>query len=176
MIKDTELRVLKEIFAWLSGVVLLSTLAQIYVVLPWTPIPITGQTLGVSLVALSWGRKRASVILSSYFLLGFAGLPIFAMGKSGFALGPGMGYMAGMLLTSYVVGALADRGATKSFGRTLFATYLGSLITLGMGVVGLSFFLPADQLLVAGVLPFLPGDLIKNLISATASWRMRAHL
>lgn len=159
-----------------TGVALIALLAQIAIPLPWTPVPITGQTLGVSLVALSWGRSRAFTIMLVYLLLGALGAPIFAMGRSGMMLGPTFGYLLGMLLASFVVGSLSDRGFTKSFWKTLAASYAGSILTLGTGLLVLSFYLPKEQLLVAGLLPFIPGDIIKNFISATLSWKARTSL
>lgn len=159
----------REAMALFTGVALLSLLAQVSIPLPWTPVPITGQTLGVALVALSWGRKRALAVMMSYIAVGAVGLPVFALGKSGLAVGPTMGYLVGMIFASYLVGYLADKGFTKTFGRALLAAYTGSIFIFGFGVLGLSFFIPNEQLLIAGVLPFLPGDLIKNLIAASAS-------
>ncbi len=161
-----------EVAALAAGVGLMTALAQIALPLPWTPVPITGQTLGVALVGLSWGRNRAFAILSTYLLLGALGLPFFAL-KGGFLLGPTFGYLVGMLLASFAVGWLADRGwAARGFWFALGAAYVGSAITFACGLWGLSFFLPADKLLVAGLLPFLPGDLIKNTIAALISRRL----
>jgi biotin transport system substrate-specific component len=97
------------------GVALISVLAQASITLPFTPVPITGQTFGVALIALLWGSKRAFITTVSYLLLGAAGLPIFAMGKAGLAFGPTLGYLIGMMFASAWMGFLADRGWTKSF-------------------------------------------------------------
>ncbi|MBX3016250.1 MAG: biotin transporter BioY [Bdellovibrionaceae bacterium] len=165
-----------EALSLVTGVLLISLLAQVAIPLPWTPVPITGQTLGVGLVALSWGARRGSLIMLVYLLLGSLGAPIFAMGKSGFLLGPTMGYLIGMGLASFAMGALADRGYTRGFWTSLLAAYAGSVCTLGLGVLVLSFYLPSEQLLMAGLLPFLPGDLIKNTLAALTSWRLRRSL
>lgn len=156
-----------EIASLLAGLLALTALAQVSIKLPWTPVPITGQTLGVSLISLTWGRKRAFAILSSYLAFGGLGLPIFANGASGFNFGPTSGYLFGMIVACFVMGGLADRGMTKSFPKALGATYLGSALVFTFGLWGLSFFVPKDQLLITGLLPFLPGDLLKNLLSAS---------
>lgn len=163
----------REAVALFVGVVLMSLLAQVSIPLPWTPVPITGQTLGVALVALSWGRKRAVAVMISYLAVGAVGLPVFALGKSGLSVGPTMGYLVGMIFASFIVGFLADKGFTKSFWRSLLGAYVGSVFIFGFGLLGLSFFVPSEHLLVAGLLPFLPGDLIKNLIAAAASSSVR---
>lgn len=160
-----------ELAAGAAGVALMTALAQIAVPLPWTPVPVTGQTLGVALIGLSWGRNRAFAILLTYLLLGALGLPFFAL-KGGFLLGPTFGYLVGMLLASFAVGWLADRGWTaRGFWPALGAAYVGSAITFACGLWGLSFFVPADKLLMAGLIPFLPGDLIKNSIAALIASR-----
>ena len=167
---------LTETVFFLLGVLALSLLAQIAIPLPWTPVPITGQTFGVALVALSWGRKRAFSIVLSYLALGAMGLPVFAMGKSGLALGPTTGYLVGMMVASFVVGTLADIGFTKTFSKSLIAAFCGSLCTFTCGLIGLSLFVPNEALLTAGLLPFLPGDVIKNFLAATISWKARKTL
>ena len=148
-----------------SGVVVLSLLAQVSLPLPWTPVPITGQTFGVALIALMWGFKRGFASVLSYLLLGAAGLPIFAAAKAGIG-GPTTGYLFGMLAGSIVMGYLSDIGWTKSFKKTLLASYLGSVCVCTFGIVGLSFFMPREGLLVAGLYPFLLGDLLKNTMAA----------
>lgn len=166
-------RVLENILVVGLGVLLLSGLAQIVIPLPWTPVPITGQTFGVALTALMWGRKRALAIILNYVLLGAMGLPIFAIAK----LGPTVGYLVGMVFSAYAMGALADLGWTKTFGRTYCAGFIGSMITFICGVIGLSFFLPTSgadrlaELLTAGLVPFLPGDFIKTLLASTIAYR-----
>lgn len=148
-----------------SGVAVLSLLAQVAIPLPWTPVPITGQTFGVALIAMMWGFKRGFASVLSYLALGAAGLPIFAAAKSGIG-GPTTGYLFGMLAGSLVMGVLSDYGWTKSFKKALLASYIGSLCTFTFGLVGLSFFIPREGLLVAGLYPFLFGDLLKNTLAA----------
>ncbi len=175
LINKSNNKLLAETALWLGGIFLLSVLAQIAIPLPWTPVPITGQTLGVALVSLSWGRKRAFSVLISYLILGSLGLPIFAMGSSGLLLGPTLGYLLGMALASLAVGHLADRGFTKTFTKSLLAAFTGSLIIFTFGLIGLSFFIPHDKLIAAGLLPFIPGDIIKNFLAATISRSIRRN-
>lgn len=157
----------------LGGVALLSLLAQITFFLPWTPVPITGQTFGVSLMALLWGRKRGVLVMLSYLTVGALGLPVFAMGKSGLLMGPTMGYLVGMVFAAYIVGALADKGWTKKWWSSYLAAMTGSVVTFSFGLMGLSFFLPTEALLMAGLLPFLPGDLIKTSLSSFIAFNLQ---
>jgi biotin transport system substrate-specific component len=153
-----------------AGLVLLISLAQVKIPLPFTPVPITGQTFGVALIALSWGRVRAPLIVLSYLLLGALGLPVFAGGLSGFTLGPTSGYLIGMVFASWLMGSLADRGWTQNFLKCWLAAILGGIITLTCGAVVLSLFVPAESVFAMGVFPFLIGDFIKNLAAAYLSW------
>lgn len=157
-------KVLDNSLSVVFGVVLLSLLAQIAIPLPWTPVPITGQTFGVALTALLWGRKRGLAVVLLYLVVGALGLPVFAMGTTGLVVGPTFGYLMGMVVASYWMGFLSDSGWTKSLFRTWLAAVSGSAITFSFGVLVLSIFVPAKALLVSGVLPFLPGDAIKILL------------
>lgn len=173
LISKTEDQRLADLISVVTGVILLSLLAQISIPLPWTPVPITGQTFGVTLVALSWGKNRSVAVLLSYLALGGLGLPLFAAGKSGLLIGPTLGYLVGMVISSLWVGFLADRGFTRSFYRSLITAFSGSLLVFTFGVIGLSFFIPKALLLSMGVLPFIPGDIIKNTLAAYLSTKVR---
>lgn len=153
-----------------AAVVLLSLLSQLVIPLPFTPVMITGQTFGVTLVALLLGRKLGSISFFAYLALGIAGLGVFANGKSGLPLGPTGGYLLGMMISTLVVGTLADRGFTESFKKAFIAGAIGSLIVHTLGLIFLEKALPGEQtlaeLLTLGSLPFLPGDLIKTTLAA----------
>jgi biotin transport system substrate-specific component len=153
----------------LAGLALMTILSRLSIPLGFTPVPITGQTLGVALCALMFGRARGVTAVAAYLALGAAGVPLFALGKAGLSFGPTTGYLIGMMAAALVMGSLADLGWTKSWGRTWLAAFIGSAITFGCGVFVLSFFLPRESLFVAGVLPFLPGDAVKTLIAATVA-------
>ncbi|MCB0413959.1 MAG: biotin transporter BioY [Bdellovibrionales bacterium] len=155
-----------ELLMTLGGVLLVSILAQISIAVPFSPVPITGQTFAVSLIGFFWGR-RAPIVLTSYLALGFLGAPIFALGKSGLIFGPTFGYLLGMVFSSILIGYLSERGWGKSFIKALVANFMGSLLIFFCGLCVLSYFLPKESLFIAGLIPFLPGDLIKNVISAT---------
>jgi biotin transport system substrate-specific component len=146
-----------------AGIVLLAALAQIKIPLPFTPVPITGQTFGVALIALLWGRRMGTAIVAAYLAVGFMGIPVFASA----AMGPTVGYLIGMVISAWIVGGLTDRGwVARGFFRAWAAALIGSVAIFGCGVAVLSAFIPADQLLMAGVFPFLPGDLIKTGLAA----------
>ena len=154
----------------LTGTMLISLLAQIAVPIPLSPVPITGQTFGVALIALLWGRKNSTAVMLSYFSLGALGLPVFALGKSGLTLGPTAGYLIGMFLAAAWMGTLADKGWTRTWGRAWLAAFSGSVLVFLCGLLGLSFFVPQNKLLAAGLFPFLPGDFVKTLLASSISF------
>ena len=94
-----------------GGVLALSLLAQVALPIPGSPIPVTGQTLGVLLIGTSYGATLGVTTFLTYLLIGLAGAPVFAGGAHGLSrlTGATGGYLIGMLLASFVVGALAGR-------------------------------------------------------------------
>ncbi len=157
----------RQALAVLGGVGALALLAQVAIPLPFTPVPVTGQTFGVYLLALLFGRRLGATTFAAYLGVGFLGAPVFAKAASGFAIGPTFGYLMGMGIAAWVVGGFSDRGATRSFRRAWLATLAGSACVFAGGLTVLSFFVPMEQLLIAGFLPFLPGDAIKTTLAAS---------
>lgn len=155
------------IFSVVAGSLLLALTAQISIPLPFTPVPVTGQTLGVALLALLWGRNRAVGSFALYLLEGAAGLPVFAQGKAFLIMGPTMGYLVGMFFATAVVGTLADKGYAKTFMKAYLCCISGSVVVFACGLLVLSFFVPSEDLLAMGLYPFLPGDLLKSLLAST---------
>ncbi len=168
--------VLRESTAFALGIATLALLAKISFVLPFTPVPITGQTFGVASIALLWGRSRGSAIVLSYLIFGAMGLPFFAGGASGLLLGPTSGYLIGMFLSSFVIGSLADRGWSLSLHKAWLAATIGSILVFSSGLLVLSRFVPRDALLMSGLFPFIPGDLLKNLLAATIASQVTKKL
>jgi biotin transport system substrate-specific component len=76
-----------------------------------------------------------------------------------------------MVLSATIVGTLADRGWTKTMKQSMLAGFAGSIAVFACGLAVLSLFVPADALLVAGLWPFLPGDLIKTTVAAAIASR-----
>lgn len=164
-------RVIENFASIFLGIAGITLLAQLSISLPWTPVPITGQTFGVALVGLMWGRLRGVTVVLSYLGLGALGLPVFAGGHAGVSMGPTIGYLIGMVLAAGWMGWLSDLGWTKNFVKSYLAALSGSVIVILCGVTVLSFFVPTKSLFIAGVLPFLPGDFIKTLLASTIAYR-----
>lgn len=164
--KNTFTKVVSVVF----GVVFLAALAQIAIPLPFTPVPITGQSFGVALLSLLWGRKWGFASVALYVSVGALGMPVFASGASGLKLASS-GYLIGMCASSFVIGSLSDMGFSKSFKKSFIACVLGSACVFGFGLFVLSNFVPQGTLLAAGLLPFIPGDIIKSTLASLIASR-----
>ena len=165
-------RVLGNTLSVLAGIALMAALSQVSIPLPWTPVPITGQTFGVTFLSLTWGRNLSLATMLSYLGLGIAGAPIFAMGQAGFSWGPTSGYLIGMVVASSWIGTLADWGWAKTFWRSYLISVSGSAIVFACGLYGLSFFLPQALLLSAGFYPYIGGDFIKTIMACLLATRL----
>lgn len=153
----------------LAGSALLAVSAQIAIAVPAvSPVPITGQTFAVLLVGALLGSRRGAAAVLAYLVEGLAGLPVFAAGGAGAAhlAGPTGGYLLGFLVAAWVVGRLAERGWDRRFPATVAAMSVGTLLLFVPGVAWLSVFIGPERALIAGVLPFIPGAIIKIVLAA----------
>ena len=150
--------------------------AYISINLPFSPVPITGQTFGVLLIAMALGRVRATAVVAAYLLEGVAGLPVFAGGATGpgILLGPTGGYLVGFVAAAWTVGYLADMGWDKNIFKSVLAMTTGTALIFVFGLAQLSLFLNWESLLVAGLIPFLPGAALKIALASAvlpSVWR-----
>jgi biotin transport system substrate-specific component len=152
----------------LAGSMLIALFSQIQIPLPFTPVPITGQTFAVLVVGMALGARNGALAVLAYLLEGFSGLPVFAGAGAGIVhlLGPTGGYLLGFVLAAMLCGKLAELGFDRSFSKTLFAMALGNLVIFLPGLLWLSNFVPAGQVLVFGLIPFIPGAIVKTLAAA----------
>ncbi len=163
LVADTLLVVLGSLFVALSAQISIS-------LLPFSPVPITGQTLGVLLVGSLLGPRLGLFSLLLYLVEGAIGLPFFAGGTAGFArlIGPTGGYLISFPLAAALTGWLATRGWDRNVFKTVVAMVLASLLIYLIGATWLAFYIGPENALVKGVLPFLPGDALKIALAAVA--------
>ncbi len=146
-----------------GGSLLLALSAQVAIPLPFSPVPITGQTLVVLLIGATYGSRRGALCLLAYLSEGIGGLPVFASGKAGvaYSLGPTGGYLWGFVLAAYVTGFVAERGWDRRWVTSFLAMLLGNALIYLLGLAWLGRFVGDDRVLALGLLPFVPGDLLK---------------
>jgi len=151
-------------------------LAQISIHLPGTPVPITGQTLGVLLAGTALGWRRAAAAMALYAVAGVAGVPWFADGAAGYA-SASFGYIVGFFFAAAACGYLAERGNDRSVLRSVPAMIVGEIIIYAFGLtwLALDLHLGAGATLTAGFTPFVAGDAIKAVVAASllpVAWRL----
>ncbi|MER2598482.1 MAG: biotin transporter BioY [Caldilineales bacterium] len=162
----------------LGGSWLIALSARVALPLPWSPVPVTGQTLAVLLVAALLGSRRGTLAVLATLAQGVAGLPVFAGGAAGPAwlLGPTGGYWLGFVLAAMLVGTLAERGWDRRMVSSALAMLAGNVVIYMAGVAWLTQFVGGvERALTAGVLPFLVGDLFKIALAALllpTGWRL----
>lgn len=157
---------------------LVGLLAQVVIPLPFTPVPITGQTFGVLLGGMALGWRRAAAGMAVYVALGLVGLPWFAGGEGGFAIlrAPSFGYLIGFVIAAAVLGLLAEMRFDRNPFLTLGAMIAGNAIIYLFGVSWLMAVIHVDLAtgVALGLTPFLLGDGIKALLAAgllPATWK-----
>jgi biotin transport system substrate-specific component len=142
-------------------------LAQISIHLSFTPVPITGQTLGVLLAGTALGWRRAAAAMALYAVAGVAGVPWFAGHSSGY-VSASFGYVLGFFLAATLCGYLAERGADRSVLKSVPAMIAAEVViyAVGMTWLALDLHLGASATISEGLTPFLVGDAVKAAIAA----------
>ena len=156
------------------GSLLLAVSAQFKI--PLYPVPVTGQTLVVLLIGMTYGPRLGGITMAAYLFEGALGLPVFAGGAAGVAvlMGPTGGYLFGFLLAGVSTGYLAERGMGRTVVSTIAAMVIGNSVIYLCGAVWLANFIGFGQAITAGVLPFLYGDALKLIVAAglmPLAWR-----
>ena len=157
------------------GSLLLAVSAQFKI--PLYPVPVTGQTLVVLLIGMTYGPRLGGITVAAYLFEGALGLPVFAGGAAGVAvlMGPTAGYLFGFLLAAIAMGYLAERGIGRTVVSTIAAMVLGNCVIYLCGALWLANFIGFGPAIAAGVLPFLYGDALKLVVAAgLMPWAGRA--
>lgn len=158
----------------LAGVAVVALLAQVEI--PLWPVPITGQTLGVIIVGASLGAWRGAAALTTYMVLGLAGLPIFAglTGSLAAIAKPSFGFVIGFILSAFIAGWFAERAWDRRPALAFVGFAAASVVPFLFGIPYLAFVLNVTlgleltfwQVLEAGLFPFIIGGLVKAGIAA----------
>jgi biotin transport system substrate-specific component len=172
---STSLR--SMVYASLFGAL---TAVGAYIVIPLPPVPITLQTLFLGLAAVLLGGRLAALSQVVYLLLGIIGLPVFAGGKAGLGVlfGPTGGYLIGFVVAAFVIGKLVALKNRPGFVWICLSLMAGTAIIYALGVLQLSLVARLTPLkaLTIGVLPFLPGDAVKIIVTALIARKLQDRL
>ncbi|MDD4330900.1 MAG: biotin transporter BioY [Methanosarcinaceae archaeon] len=166
----------KMVFASLFAA-LIAAGAYIKIPLPFSPVPITIQVFFVFLAGALLKSKWGSLSVLVYILLGIAGLPVFSGGASGIGLlfGPTGGYILGFGLAAFIIGFLSEKSGKSGFFSNFLFMSVGLCLIYACGLAQLAFVAKFRllQSLSLGLLPFLPGDLLKLTAAAYIASRFK---
>jgi biotin transport system substrate-specific component len=176
-------RLLTDVLLVLGGAGFVTLAAQVSIDLPFTPVPITGQTFAVLLVGASFGALLGLASLGLYIFVGALGAPVYADGRHGWDVltGPTGGYIIGFALAAFLVGALAQRRWDRRFPSAVAAMLTGNVVIYLVGLPWLAEKIDAglETTLEQGLYPFVVGDLLKLYLAGAllpSAWRLVGRL
>lgn len=147
--------------------------------IPISPVPISLCSMGIYFVVTVLGMKRGTISVLLYILLGFAGVPVFAGFTAGAAklFGPTGGYIIGYIVLALIFGFFADK-FEKNLLLTILGAVLGTIVLYLFGTIWLAYQLHLGFVaaLWAGVIPYIPGDIVKLIIAMLLGQTLRKRL
>jgi biotin transport system substrate-specific component len=161
----------------LAGTGFVALAAQVSIDLPFTPVPITGQTFAVVVVGASLGALLGLASLGLYLFVGALGAPVYSHGTHGWDVltGPTGGYIVGFVLAAVLTGLLAQRRWDRRFNSSVSAMLTGNVVIYAVGLPWLAVKLGTglEDTLENGLYPFVVGDLLKLYLAGAllpAAW------
>ena len=158
-------------------------LSPISLAIPVSPVPISLGSMAVYLAVTVLGMKLGTLSTLIYLLLGLVGLPVFAgyIGGAEKLFGPTGGYLIGYIFLALIAGAFVGRFAENKWKNIVFAAIgmiLGTIVLYLIGTAWLAYSagMEFQAALWAGVIPFIPGDLVKMVIAVLLGSAVRARL
>ncbi len=152
----------------LVGSAIIAIAAQVSV--PMFPVPMTLQTLAISVIGLTYGARLAGLTLLAYLAEGALGLPVFANGGAGLLklMGPTSGFLWGFVGMAFLTGWMSENGFSRSVVRLSIAALVPAALLYIPGVLGLWALTPLElpSAVNAGAVPFLVGDIVKSALAA----------
>ena len=158
-----------KLFLSLGFAILTALTAQLRIVIPISPVPITGQTFTVLLAGMILGSTFGSVSMLMYLFLGMSGLPFFSGSVAGLAVlkSPTIGYIVGFFIATYIIGQYSN--------KPLYGIVFGTFTIYLTGTIGLMLVLNLSVInaLQVGVLPFVIGDALKALVAGSIALKIK---
>ena len=147
--------------------------------IPVSPVPISLGSMAVYFAVSVLGMKRGTVSVLLYILLGLVGLPVFSNFSGGAAklLGPTGGYIIGYIFLALILGFFVEHWNNKILWN-IAGAILGTLVLYLFGTVWLGYQLSLSfvNALWAGVIPYIPGDIVKLAIAMIVGMQLRKRL
>lgn len=167
----------RDVLLVVGGSLVIVAAAQVRLLLPFTPVPVTGQTFAVLLIGALFGAKRGAAAAMTYLMLGLLGLPVFSAAPPGPAamLSPTAGYLAGFVAAAFITGSLSERGWDRRPWSAALAMAVGSCVIFACGLLWLGRYVGWTNVIQQGLLPFIPGDLLKIAFATAllpAGWKL----
>jgi len=151
-----------------------------WIIIPFPLVPITLQTLFLSLAAALLGGYLGALSQIIYICLGIIGLPVFSGGKAGFGvlMGPTGGYLVGFILGAYITGKLIELREKPGFAWMTGSMFAGLAVIYALGIIQLMVVaqLSLEKALAVGFLPIIPGEFIKMPAAAYITLKIRDRI
>jgi len=172
----------RQVIMVASGILILAVAAKIQV--PMWPVPITMSTFAVLAVGAAYGAQLGLVTILGYMIVGALGMDVFAGSSAqtfglSYMMGSSGGYLVGYVLATLILGFLSNRGWGRSFGWMALAMLIGNAAIYLPGLVWLGHLYGWDRPILAwGLMPFLPGDVVKLALAAVllpGLWKLIDH-
>jgi biotin transport system substrate-specific component len=171
---------LKKLTACALFTALIAILAQISIPLPFSPIPFTGQVLGIFLAGILLGGKAGLLSVTAYLLLGAAGAPVFSFAQGGIHIltGPGGGYLIGFIPAVYCYGRIMEIKSRPYLQLAVTGVVISLLFIYFFGGLQLALIMQYTplQALMIGIIPYIPLDLLKAALALFLAVRIKQSL
>lgn len=159
---------------------LTAVLGYIVFPLPFSPVPVTGQSLAVMLAGSVLTMGQAALSLITFLFLGIIGIPVFAGGTAGLGIifGPRGGYLIGFLVGAIVIALIKEKLPNHPLSLA-FANLIGGIgVVYFLGAFWLNYVtaIGMEKAIITGVLPFIPGDLFKLVVASLVGFSINKRM
>jgi biotin transport system substrate-specific component len=161
LIKDSQSSLSQKLIRIFLGFILIFACSQIAI--PLKPVPISLQTVGVMLIALTYSMSEGMAVIIAYVFSGAIGIPVFANFQYGLG-GPTSGYLCGFIGSIYGMNKFKEKFGLHSFISIIGACFIGTIITYIFGITWLSTFIGFSDAITHGLIPFIIPGIVKAMI------------
>jgi len=151
-----------------------------FISIPLYPIPLSLQSLFTLLAAMILGSVMGALSQIIYVLLGVIGLPVFAGFKAGIGIlfGPTGGFLLGFIISAYIIGKIVELKKEKNIFYYFLVGIIGTIILYIIGITQLSLVtgIGIEKAITVGMLPFLPGDILKIIAASFIASKLRTAI